>query len=78
MLDCYYHPEVEAVAGCVRCHKLICSHCRILKDDKTYCPHCYLIVSKQKQPITTPRTGNTSDSENIKALLKKMVEKLGN
>ena len=78
MLNCYYHPEKEAVAGCVKCHNLICDHCRILKDGKAYCPHCYLIASKQKQPVPTAGGIDQNDPENIKMLLKKMVERLGN
>jgi hypothetical protein len=77
MLNCYYHPKAEAVAGCVRCHKLICNHCRILKDGRAYCPHCYIVIKNQKQPVTTVKSGKAGDPESIKILLKKMVEKLG-
>jgi uncharacterized Zn finger protein (UPF0148 family) len=73
MLSCYYHPGTEAVAGCVRCHNLICGHCRIEKDGKAYCPHCYLRVkyAKKHEPVQ-------DNPENIKLLIKKMVERLGN
>ena len=73
MLSCYYHPEAEAVAGCVRCHNLICEHCRIEKDGKAYCPHCYLRIKYARQSVPAQDTS----PENIKLLLKKMVERLG-
>jgi hypothetical protein len=74
MLDCYYHPGTEAVAGCVRCRRLICQHCHIEKDGKAYCPHCYLRIKYIDQ--STPRTD--TNPEAIKLLIKKMVEKLAN
>ena len=39
-MQCFYHPEKEAIAGCIRCEQLICSDCKIVVDSKTYCKPC--------------------------------------
>jgi hypothetical protein len=45
---CAYHPEVEAVSGCVGCGRLICLQCRVVLEGKTYCSRCANEISLGK------------------------------
>lgn len=38
-MDCFFHPNVPAVAPCVECRKSICATCR---DERGMCPSCRL------------------------------------
>ena len=38
-MDCYFHPNVPAVAPCMECRKSICTTCR---DERGMCPSCRL------------------------------------
>lgn len=38
---CDYHPEVDAVGGCVRCQQFICAECQVKWEGKVYCKNCY-------------------------------------
>ena len=38
---CEYHPEVDAVGGCIRCQRFICAECQATCEGKLYCKTCY-------------------------------------
>lgn len=37
---CAYHPQRDAVSGCVNCGRLICLQCQVILEGKTYCKPC--------------------------------------
>lgn len=39
-MNCYYHPEREAVGTCVSCGKPICAECKVVLEEKFYCNPC--------------------------------------
>lgn len=43
-MNCYVHPDVDAVATCVGCGKAVCGDCATTTreggTDKVYCPQC--------------------------------------
>jgi hypothetical protein len=39
-MNCYIHPDREAVGTCVGCGKFICSACTTPVTGKNYCPQC--------------------------------------
>lgn len=39
-MNCYYHPERNAVAQCVICGKNLCTDCVINKEGQNYCREC--------------------------------------
>lgn len=50
-MNCYIHPEREAVGTCVGCGKFICEECRTEISNKNYCKSCVnelVLESKRK------------------------------
>lgn len=39
-MQCYVHPEVEAVGACVACGRGVCTECAVTVGGKTYCQNC--------------------------------------
>jgi hypothetical protein len=39
-MNCYYHPERNAVAQCVVCGKNLCTDCAIIREGQNYCREC--------------------------------------
>lgn len=39
-MQCYVHPEVEAVGTCVACGRGVCEECAVTVGGKTYCRNC--------------------------------------
>lgn len=39
-LKCFYHPEYDAIAGCVRCGRFVCTKCETIMEGKVYCRPC--------------------------------------
>jgi hypothetical protein len=54
-MNCYYHPEAEAVAICSRCGKTICRDCSVNLMGKITCQQCVsfdLSSSDRNTPIS--------------------------
>ncbi len=39
-MKCSNHPEVEAIAACVKCHKPLCETCRVKVNERNFCAEC--------------------------------------
>ena len=39
-MNCYYHPDRDAVGACVNCGRFICAECKVELGDKIYCNRC--------------------------------------
>jgi hypothetical protein len=39
-MKCSNHPEVEAIAACVKCHKPLCGDCRVKVNERNFCSEC--------------------------------------
>jgi len=39
-MKCSHHPEVEAIAACVKCHEPICETCRVKINERNFCTKC--------------------------------------
>lgn len=39
-MNCYYHPDKEAVIKCTNCGRSICDECKVHRYWKTYCKSC--------------------------------------
>ncbi len=39
-MNCYYHPDREAIGACVNCGRLICAECKTVLAEKIYCNPC--------------------------------------
>ncbi len=49
---CFYHPEREPVASCVKCGQLICAECKVILNGKVHCNPCAnRLFSVQTTPI---------------------------
>lgn len=72
MLKCFYHPQKDAIAGCVNCHHLICESCRIMKNGKSYCPHCFALLYKNQ------KADNIENPEETKLMLKRLLKRFSN
>jgi hypothetical protein len=64
---CYYHPERQSAAVCIRCQNFICKECQNLIEGQIYCISCANIVrgidaaekgSEVKKVMTTKRMIN--------------------
>lgn len=55
-MKCEYHPDADAVEGCIRCQRLICEQCRVVVDGNVYCRHCLDELNSRKdgaEPCST-------------------------
>lgn len=55
---CAFHPNVPAVARCVRCGRFVCGYCREWVQGKNYCPQClgpYAFSPWPEAPQAPPR-----------------------
>lgn len=61
-MNCYVHPEKEAVGTCVSCGKFICSECVTEIQGKNYCKHCVdeLFAQKNQEINQAKQQTNTS------------------
>lgn len=48
-MNCYVHPEKEAVGTCVGCGKFICSECLTEVQNKNYCKSCIGSIIQENQ-----------------------------
>jgi hypothetical protein len=55
-MQCFYHPEKEAVATCVVCGKAICASCAVDVSGRTTCQHC---LSLGQAPAVPAKPTNT-------------------
>lgn len=39
-MNCYYHPDREAIGTCVSCGKPTCAECKVVLAEKFYCNPC--------------------------------------
>ena len=39
-MNCYYHPERDAVGVCVTCGRAVCAECKVVFGDKIHCNEC--------------------------------------
>ena len=39
-MNCYYHPDRDAVGVCVACGRAVCIECKVVLGDKIYCNVC--------------------------------------
>lgn len=39
-MKCSNHPEVEAIAACVKCHEPLCETCRVKVNERNFCAEC--------------------------------------
>jgi hypothetical protein len=46
-MKCEYHPDADAIEGCIRCQRLICAQCRVVIDGNVYCRQCLNELNKQ-------------------------------
>lgn len=47
-MNCYYHPEVEAVATCSNCGKAICQDCAVDVGGQFQCRQCISLLNTPK------------------------------
>ena len=59
-MNCYYHPDREAVGMCVACGKPVCLVCRAVLGEKFYCNLCANKIFSGKTEIGTTTVENTS------------------
>ena len=59
-MNCYYHPEREAVGMCVACGKPICPECKVMLKDKFYCNPCADKMFSSKADSAASVIENTS------------------
>lgn len=55
-MKCAYHLDRDAVGICVNCEKAVCSECRVIRDDRTYCNPCVqkLLATKKAAGAKDP------------------------
>jgi hypothetical protein len=51
-MNCYIHPEVNAIGVCVNCGKGICNQCATDVGGKYYCSNCLAISVQAKKTNT--------------------------
>ncbi len=57
---CAYHPDLQAVARCKGCRKLLCAKCRTRGHDGWYCDEeCMKTQQAQQQQVDTADRGTT-------------------
>jgi len=49
-LNCKYHPDREAQAGCVGCGELVCAECDVLVGGRHFCRKCLAEAADAKLP----------------------------
>lgn len=61
-MNCYVHPEKEAVGTCIGCGKFICSECVTEIQGKNYCKNCVneLFAQKNQELNQAKQQTNTS------------------
>lgn len=58
-MQCYYHPDVEAVGTCKSCGKAICQTCAVDVSGKIHCQQCLSSGAVSKRSIGTSEPTNT-------------------
>lgn len=58
-MNCYVHPDKEAIGACTACHKKICKQCAVEIRGKLVCREC-LNVGMVKSPETNKKDPNTA------------------
>ena len=48
-MNCLKHENREAIAMCVKCHKLICEECAVKINNKYYCKECISEMHSNKE-----------------------------
>ena len=49
-MNCKYHPDREAQAGCVGCGELVCAECDVLVAGRHFCRRCLAEASDSRPP----------------------------
>jgi len=39
-MKCNYHPKVDAIGECIKCHEPVCVECKVGWEETTYCTRC--------------------------------------
>jgi len=65
-VKCFYHPEDDAVVGCVRCGRFICTKCKTIVEEKVHCRTC-------ADDVSTSQTAQAAFFE-IKSLFREKPE----
>jgi phage shock protein C len=55
-LNCKYHPDKEAQAGCVSCGELVCKECDVLVGGRHFCRKCLAEAADARAPVVLPAT----------------------
>ncbi len=53
-MNCKYHPDREARAGCVGCGEFICTECDVLVGGRHFCRKCLAEASDSRPPGAPP------------------------
>ena len=48
-MNCLKHENREAIAMCVKCHKIICEECEVKINNKYYCKECISEMYSNKE-----------------------------
>ncbi len=72
-MDCVYHPGREAIAGCIRCQKLICEDCKTVIEGQMYCKFCAdeILAAEKAKEIYKQTEGDTLASSSISKTARK-------
>jgi phage shock protein C len=50
-MNCKYHPDREAQAGCVGCGELVCQECDVLVGGRHFCRKCLAGAADSRPPV---------------------------
>lgn len=61
MAKCAYHAEVDAVAACSNCGRLVCPECKVVLGEKIYCNPCAeeILLAKAQVSESKPEKDTT-------------------
>ena len=49
-MNCYYHPDREAIDTCANCGKAVCQECKLVVAEKSYCTTCTVAGLAAQRP----------------------------
>lgn len=70
---CAFHPDLEAVARCKNCRKLLCNKCRVRGHDGWYCGDECLKHQKAQQEVVQAHDAGAKRSGGMVGLIVKLV-----
>jgi phage shock protein C len=53
-MNCKYHPDREAQAGCVGCGELVCKECDVVVGGRHFCRKCLAEAADSRPPGAAP------------------------